>query len=279
MTEGYFQDRIYFRRNEFTARRPSLVFMHGLSGSLSAWRFYEDRFGANYNLLFFDLRGHGKSIKKKTFDYYAPANTVEDINGLAKNFGLGKFGLASHSFSTLPALEFARKYPEKVESLILLAPDYRIAQTARAKMAWPFLTLSEINNFLPFEERTGVHIDYSKFMNTGDWNLRRLFADISNTSWRVYCHCLRQARKTDGRKLIQGLDLPVLIVHGKKDTVFPYRDSEKLAEKIPGARLKILSAANHILVINNHEEVGDEIEKFAGEHNRAEGLVAKDSAV
>ncbi len=262
MIEGYFQDRIYFRRNDFVAGRQNLIFMHGLSGSLSAWRFYEDRFSANYNLLFFDLRGHGKSIKKRDFGYYDPKNTAEDINGLAKKFGMDRFVLVSHSFSTLLALEYARTYSQTVKSLILLAPDYRIAQTARAKMAWPFLTFSQINNLLPFEERIGKHIDYSKFIGSGDWDWRRLFADISNTSLRVYCHCLRQARKTDGWKLICGIKLPVLIIHGKKDTVFPCSDSVLLAKKIPGARLKILPEANHILVINNHKEVAEEIVKF-----------------
>jgi pimeloyl-ACP methyl ester carboxylesterase len=262
MKEGYLENGVYYRHNEIKKGRIALVFVHGLSGCLSAWRPYEERFGANFNLLFFDLRGHGKSIKKNDFDYYSLELTADDIGALAKMLGLEKFVLIGHSFGALLALDFANKCRRMVSRLILLAPDYRISQTLRARIARPFFGLARAVDLKPFKERAGIHIDYSKFLNTGDWDIKRIFVDIRNTSLRVYCYCLWQADKIDGDKMISNLNLPVLIVHGKKDTVFPCSDSARMAKKIPGSRLKILPNANHILVINNAKEVGDEIEKF-----------------
>ena len=60
LTERYLDNRVYYRHGEIKNERQTLVFIHGLLGSSSAWRPYEARFGTDYNLLFFDLRGHGK---------------------------------------------------------------------------------------------------------------------------------------------------------------------------------------------------------------------------
>jgi pimeloyl-ACP methyl ester carboxylesterase len=267
MIEGYLENGVYYRHNTIDRERRSLVFVHGLSGSSSAWLPYEARFSANFNLLFFDLRGHGKSIKKNDFGYYSLEKIAGDIAALAKTVGVKKFVLIGHSFGALLALDFAKKYPKMLESLVLLAPDYRISQTWRAQISRPFLGLAKIFILKPFRERNGIHIDYSKFFGTGDWDLKRIFTDIKNTSVRVYCYCLWQAYKIDGDKMVSGLDLPVLIMHGKKDSVFPCSDSARLAKKISNARLEILPQANHILVINNSQEVGDGIDKFVGIKN------------
>lgn len=265
MIEGYLKNGVYYRYGEFNPGRPSLVFVHGLSGSSSAWLPYEKRFGASCNLLFFDLRGHGKSIKKGNFEYYALETIADDIRELVQTAGFDEFVLIGHSFGALLALDFAKKNAGMVSRMILLAPDYRISKTLRAKIARPFLGLAKLTDLKSFKERAGVHIDYSKFMNTGDWDLRRIYTDIKNTSLRVYCYCLWQADKVDGEKMITGLDMPVLIVHGEKDSIFPSSDSVRMAKKIQGARLEIIPRANHILVINNFREVGDQIEKFVVE--------------
>jgi len=52
MKESYFsKNNIYYRINEFQPGRPTLVFIHGLSGSSSAWLEYEKKF--EKNIIFF----------------------------------------------------------------------------------------------------------------------------------------------------------------------------------------------------------------------------------
>jgi len=167
MAEGYLDNGVYWRHGNFKPERETLVFVHGLSGSSSAWVPYESKFGKDYNLLFFDLRGHGKSVKKKDFDYYSLEFIADDIFNLARRFGLNNFILVGHSFGALLALDFARKHQKMLSQLILLAPDYRISKTLRAKLARPFLELAKIVSPMPFEERIGIHIDYKKFFGTG----------------------------------------------------------------------------------------------------------------
>ncbi|MGA9099593.1 MAG: alpha/beta hydrolase [Methanotrichaceae archaeon] len=262
MTEGYLNDLVYFRHSEIKDVRPTLIFIHGLLGSSSAWQPYEARFGMDYNLLFLDLRGHGKSVKKNDSKYYSLDLIATDIRDLARTFGVDEFVLIGHSFGALLALVFANRYSDMVSKLILLAPDYHISQTSGAKIVRLFLGLARFMVLIPFREREGIHVDYSKFFNTGDWDIKRIYTDIRNTSLRVFCCCLWQADKIDREKMITDINMPVLIVHGKMDSIIPCSDVALMAKKILNAQLKILPQANHILVINNLIEVSDEIENF-----------------
>ncbi|MFZ3100348.1 MAG: alpha/beta hydrolase, partial [Minisyncoccales bacterium] len=210
----------------------------------------------------FDLRGHGKSVKKISDGYYAFENISSDIAALAERFKLQKFVLVGHSLGAILAMDFARRHKEKISRLILLAPNYRANKTWRAKIVNFFLLFAGLAELIPFEERIGVHIDYRRFFGTGDWDAGRMYADIKNTSLRVYYRYLRAAKNFDGEKFVAGMDMPVLIIHGRKDTIFPAADSARLAKKMPNARLEILPDANHILVINNFRETEKIMEDF-----------------
>ena len=50
--------------------------------------------------------------------------------------------------------------------------------------------------------------------------------------------------------------------HGKKDTIFPVQNAISMAEKIKNSRLILLENADHILVLNNFEDVHEAIEHF-----------------
>ncbi len=56
--------------------------------------------------------------------------------------------------------------------------------------------------------------------------------------------------------------MPVLLLHGKRDTIFSVQNSIDMAARIPKADLIVLDAADHILVLNRPREVGDALERF-----------------
>jgi len=58
------------------------------------------------------------------------------------------------------------------------------------------------------------------------------------------------------------IKIPVLILHGAQDTIFPAHDSILMASKIKNARLKILPKTNHLLVLNAADQVKQEIKEF-----------------
>lgn len=260
--EGYLKNGVYYQHNDFKPGRPCLVFVHGISGCCSAWKPYGQHFAGDCNLLFFDLRGHGKSFKKKDGSFYSLDLIADDIYEMALMLGIKKMFLVGHSFGALLAVDFATKYPEKMGGLILLAPDYRINKTFRGRVTRTVFAAVDLFSTPGFTERYGVEVDYSRFRYNDDWDWRRIYIDVKNTSIHVYHHCLSRSTVFDPEEMVGRIKVPSLIIHGRKDSVFPFKDSVQMAKKIPNARLKILDNANHILVLNNSGQIITEIDNF-----------------
>lgn len=263
MKEFFFNDRgIYYRTNDFEKGRLTLVFIHGLSGSSSAWEKYERYFEQKYNVLSFDLRGHGKSKKPGSYADYEIKKNVKDIYELFKYLRIENCVMVSHSFAVLIALEFLAEHQELVKASVFLSPSFSVGKRFIARLLRPLLTLSRTLGILPFSEKPGYHIDYVNYPDTGDWNIPIMFANIKNTTLRVYLYCTLQSYTVDREDLLRRIKMPVLIMHGKRDTIFPVKNSLVMAEKIKGSRLIILNDIDHILVLNRFREVSQAIENF-----------------
>jgi pimeloyl-ACP methyl ester carboxylesterase len=256
------KNKIYYRVNKYKPGRPMLVFVHGLSGSSSAWLKFENRFEKKYNLLTYDLRGHGKSAKPRAYQDYEVDKFSQDLYNLVQFLKLKNFTLVSHSYGTLIVLKFLTKYQALVKSVVFLSPIFTVKNRKLAQLIKPLLGLSKIINLLPFSGKPGHEIDYLKFKNTGDWNLRRLSADIPNTSLRVYFYCLRQFYEFAGEKTLEQINKPIMIIHGEKDTISPASDIIAIVKKIKPVKFVLLKNANHIIVLNNFSEIARAIENF-----------------
>lgn len=266
MKELFYRGRdIYYRINEFRPEHQTLVFIHGFSGSSSAWLEYEKKFEKTYNILTFDLRGHGKSAKPHEYKDYAVENFTEDLHGLCAHLQIQRSILISHSYGTLVGLDFLIKYQDKITSVVFLSPVFGIERRVLAKAIKPLLAGVGILGFFPFSERPGGHIDYTQYRNSGDWNIPRMFADIRNTSLRIYLYCARQFYAFDTESLSSRIEVATLIVHGKNDTISPVENSLRLAKEIRNSKVVLLDNTDHIIVLNNFTEVSTAIENFIEE--------------
>lgn len=263
MKEAFFTERgIYYRTNDFKQGRPTLVFIHGLSGSSSAWQKYEEKFSGKYNILSFDLRGHGKSNKPKSYASYEMKNFADDLDALLRYLDIKKCILVSHSFATLIVLDFLATEPKNVEAVVFLSPSYSVGKRLVARALKPLFQLSRLLGVLPFSEKAGGHIDYARYKNTGDWNVRRMIADVGNTTLRVYLYVTLQSYTVDREEFLSHIKIPVLLVHGKKDTIFPAENSVFMKEKIKDSELVLIDNTDHIVVLNNFDDVSKSIEQF-----------------
>lgn len=254
--------KIYYRKNIFKVGRPTLVFVHGISGNCGAWLLYEKKFEKKYNVLTFDLRGHGKSGKPRNLEDYKIKNFSNDLFDLVKFLNIDKFTLIGHSFGSLIVFEFIKNHMEMVDKLILVSSYFAPNKIMVGKVIRPFLSLSRLFKYFSFDQSVGEHVDYSNFINTGDWNLRRMKADIKNTSLRVYMYGLIQGYKANYEKMLKKISIPTLIVHGKQDTIFPIRYALAMHKKIKNSKIIIVEDMNHMSVLNNFKEVSGAIEDF-----------------
>jgi len=253
---------IAYRKNDVEPGRRTLVLIHGLSSSASAWARYEDAFARRYNVVTVDLRGHGLSTKPRGIASYTIARMAEDVLALLDQLELEHIVLIGHSFGALVALEFLARYQNRVARAVLLSPNYKIGRRLTEQILNVALKLSPIFDVLPFSSKPRGRVDYTRFLGTGDWNFGRLSADVGNTTLRVYIYCTRQSYGFDRESCLSDITVPVLLMHGKKDTIFPVANSLHMASRIAGSQLVLLDHADHVIVLNNFAELVASISAF-----------------
>jgi len=270
MKESYWEEKgIYYRVNDWQKGRPTLVFVHGVSGSSSAWIPYEKIFKSKYNLLFYDIRGHGKSKKFSNYPDYEIKNFVEDLHDLVVYLNVPKFILISNSFGGLVALEYLRIYKETVVANIFTSPEIYLNRGHLAKLLRPLLKIiTGIVSILPFNPKPRGQVDYSKHKNSTDWDIGRNWADMVNTTPRVHFYTLRQSLLPGQKYFLENIEVPTLIMHGEKDSMIPIKYAMEMSKKIKNAEFISIKNVDHNTAHNAVKEISEAIESFI-EKNKA----------
>jgi pimeloyl-ACP methyl ester carboxylesterase len=264
MTEGFLESRgIAYRANEFRDGRPTLVFIHGLSGSASIWLPYEEYFGSRYNVITLDLRGHGKSKKYWRFKKYRIETFAEDVETLLEYLSVKNCVLVSHSLGSIIALAFIKKHPTRVLKAVFINPALgtnrlffdHIKHPERMAVVLAAYLLASLN--FP---RRGQRTDYVRYRQTNDWNFRRAFADISRMGPLSYLFSLSHIYGFDDSKWWPAVTMPMLVIHGTNDTMVPVKYAIALSKKM--LLQLVLIPKNHMLPMNSIGALSQAIEDF-----------------
>jgi pimeloyl-ACP methyl ester carboxylesterase len=175
--------------------------------------------------------------------------------------------LISHSFGSFIALDFIDKHREYLKAAIFLSPNFNASLIPEVRTAKPFINLLSKIKFPISTTKERMHLDYLRdFPNSGDYNIRRTIADISNTSLRVYLYCVKQLYSFDGEKILGKINFPTLIIHGKEDTIFPIKYGELMASKISGSKMIKLDSVCHEIKDNivTIDKIYNGMEEFLG---------------
>jgi len=264
MTERYLESRgIAYRTNEFKDSRQTLVFIHGLSGSLSAWYPHEKLFEEKYNVVTLDLRGHGLSKRYKKYSDYALNNFSEDVYAVLTELKVNSCILVSHSLGALVALELLHHHPHVVSKAIFISPAAQNDKLFWYHASHPVRELGVIAGFVCsiFKKPHG-RTNYDLYKDTADWSFKRTLTDVSNMGRLTYLYVLNNLYAFKHNEWWQEINIPVLFLHGSRDTMVPLSYARALAKEVPDAQFVVFENKNHLLPLNSVSEVSKAIEDF-----------------
>lgn len=264
MKESYWEEKgIYYRTNEFEPDRLTLVLVHGVSGSSSAWLPYEKIFENKYNILNYDIRGHGMSKKYPHYEDYEIKNFAEDLHSLVSYLKIKKFMLISNSFAGLVHLEYLKLFSDTVVANIFTSPETYLNKGLSAKFFRPILKIiTGVLNFLPFNLKPRGHVDYHEHIGSTDWDIKRNLADMRNTGLHAHFYTLRQSLTPKQEYFLEKIKVPTLIIHGEKDTMVPLKNSVRMSKKIKNSEFINIPNVDHNTVHNGIQKMSEAIESF-----------------
>ncbi len=61
---------------------------------------------------------------------------------------------------------------------------------------------------------------------------------------------------------LEQIRVPLLVVHGMKDTVVPYLQAEQLTKRVPGAELLSMKDGEHVSIFTHRAPIRERIDAF-----------------
>jgi len=106
--------KLFFRKY---GSGPPLFILHGLYGSSDNWVTIARNLSENFTVYLPDQRNHGQSPHSEDHNYDLMSR---DLFELVSELKINKFFLAGHSMGGKTAVNFAMKWAEKINSLIII---------------------------------------------------------------------------------------------------------------------------------------------------------------
>lgn len=231
-----------------------LVFLHGLMGSAANWLRIVPAFQAEFHILTFDQRGHGRSFHPA--DGYHPRDYAQDLKHILEELGWNSSALVGHSMGGRNALEFALHFSQRVKVLVLedIGPESNYAAIERiqkllAAVPTPFRSRAEAKDF--FENQYPQKIAfYPQAEVVSRFFLSNIETKPDGTlDWRfakeAIMKSMREGRNEDRWDAFANLKIPVLVVRGEKSEDLPRPVFERMLAVLSGVRGEEILGAGH----------------------------------
>ena len=220
----------------------NLVLLHGWGMHGGVWGGVKDQLARHFRLHIMDLPGYGQS----------PSCAPYTLERLAEQVAVSlpeRVHLCGWSLGGLVALETARRFPEKVAHLLLVASTPCFAQREDWRCAVAPETLRDFAASLE-NDYEGTLKRFLALQARGDEAAKavlRTLRDSLFTRGRPAAEALR-----GGLEILAQTDLrgqlpcpPTLLLHGDRDLLTPLPAAQWLAQRLPGARLEVFHGAAH----------------------------------
>lgn len=229
---------------------PPLLLTHGYSATSAMWQGQVEALSKDYQLILWDMRGHGASDYPDEADAYSEALTVGDMAALLDAVGAKRAIIGGLSLGGYMSLAFYRAHAERVRALLIIdtGPGFKKDE---ARDAWN----KRVHETAERLERDGLAI------------LKSASRERSSAAHRDATGLARAARgmltQRDARviELLPEIKVPSLIVVGADDAPF-LAASDYMAAKIPGAKKIVIPSAGHAVNIDQPQAFLDAVLPF-----------------
>lgn len=251
-------------RVETRGAGAGLVLLHGWGMDGGVWEGVKTELAASFRLHVVDMPGYGASPAVLP---YRLENLVEAIAAVVPH----RANWCGWSLGGLVALEAARRLPQRVARLVLVASTPCFVQREDWPCAMAAATLGEFAAALEddYEDTLKRFLALQARGDAAAKNLLRGLRERLFAHGRPASEALRGGlailRDSDLRAQVAALTQPALVVHGERDLLAPLAAGEWLARHLPAARLEVFQGAAHAPFLSHPREFTRVLMEFLNE--------------
>ena len=219
---------------------PPLLLLHGYTDSSRTWSLLAPYLG-KYRLLMLDQRGHGASDAPECC--YSPTQYAYDAKLFMDAMGVDRAHVVGHSMGSMVAIAMAAEYPDRVSSIGLIGSTALAAVKRGAwlydnatSLTWPLDPNSQfMRDWHPANQPTPVDPIFAEAV-------RAEFMTIPRHVWRGV---MRELVEVPIARHAADIKVPVLVLSGGKDPLFPAEHHAALLKAFPQAKGHVFPDLGH----------------------------------
>jgi pimeloyl-ACP methyl ester carboxylesterase len=240
---------------------PAVIFIHAFPLNQSIWDDQVAALKQSYRTITLDLRGFGRSDAPA--GPYSMEEMAADVRALMTKIGLDDAVFVGLSMGGYISLAFYRSYPEQVRALVLAdtrasaddeeGRERRMRSAERAEREGAQAIAGEMLPMLLAPET----IEKNAAL------VARVRAMIESNSPSAIASAQRaMAGRPDSSRLIERMNIPVLVIVGSEDSLTKVEESKAMSDKIPGSRLRVIEGAGHLSNVERPAEFNRALADF-----------------
>ncbi len=243
--------RVHLRDSGEPAGRKDatvLLMLHGFGASLQTWDAWAGALQGQARVLRIDLPGAGLTGPDPTGDY-SDERGIAVLTALLDGLGVARATLVGHSMGGRLAWRFAAEYPQRVDKLVLVAPDgFASPGFEYGKPPDVGATVELMRYVLPaFLVRQGLKPAFADPALVTDEMVSRYHDMVLAPGVRgALIERMKQMRLQEPTPFLQRIRAPVLLLWGEHDAMIPVTNAQDYLKVMPQARLVSLPDVGHL---------------------------------
>jgi len=240
--------KIYYKETGPQAA-PALLLLHGFGSSLQAWDDWSVKLAQKYRVIRLDLPGFGLTGASPANDY-SEEKDLAFLTHFADKLSLEKFSVIGHSMGGKMAWSLAASQPERVQALVLMAPDgFPETKDIGTKPYEVPAIMGLIKYVLPkYLVRKSIEPAFAEADALSDALVNRYYDMLRAPGVRgAILERSNQTIYTDPVPRLKAIKAPTLLIWGEQDQMIPSTNAQSYANVLSNSTTVIVPKLGHLL--------------------------------
>lgn len=231
-----------------------IVLIHGWAMHTGIWRTFAQQLAQNYQVICLDLPGHGLS------EAVEPYNLETITAALMEQMPESPCCVLGWSLGATVALALAARYPQRINSLMLLAGNPRFVNEAawtgmRAELLEDFSNNLQLNCQLTLIRFLALQVNQLANAKVLLKELKVAVKECNPPTENVLQSGLDILKQADLRQSLVTLTCPVYLILGDKDTLVPVKVSQNMKQIKADLQVNIIEGAGHVPFLSHQSQL------------------------
>jgi len=243
---------------------PVLLLLHGFGSSLQTWDEWSVKLDPKYRVIRLDLPGFGLTGASPLNDY-SEEKDVAILTHFADKLGLDKFSVIGHSMGGKMAWSLAAAQPDRVQALVLMAPDgFPEAKDFGTKPYEVPAVMGLVKYFLPkYFVKKSIEPAFADAKALNDALVSRYYDMLRAPGVRgAILDRSNQTIYTDPVPRLKKIKAPTLLIWGEQDQMIPNSNAQSYAGVLLNSTTILLPKLGHLLQEEQPEKGLKAVMKF-----------------